>query len=113
MTVPWLSAFAMAGPSVAIAADLGPRTGYTATELRQLAKGMNGGPMSLAIAGVVVVAVVFFTLLVVAARQTSLEEEASEAQRAKRRAREHRAKSAESRVWRKTATTVVPVDERG
>lgn len=100
-------------PLAAHAANLGPRTGYTATELRQLAKGMDGGPMSLAIAGVVVVAVVFFTLLVVAARQTSLEEESREAQRAKRRAREHRAKSAESRVWRKSATVSVPLDEQG
>ena len=76
--------------------------GYTATQLRQLADGMKGGPVSWAIAGLVVAGIVFFALLVVAARQNSLEEEAREAERAKRNARLEHARSAEARVWRKT-----------
>lgn len=86
--------------------------GYTATQLRQLSEGMKGAPVSWAIAGLVVAGVVFFALLVVAARQNSIEEEAREAERAQRRARDDRARGAESRVWRKTTEVVTTTKQR-
>lgn len=85
---------------------------YSASQLKELARGMKGGPESLAVAGVVVLGIAFFGLLVVAARQTSFEEEAREAERTKRRSRRSRVEEDETRVWRKTAkihTTQPPV----
>lgn len=83
---------------------LADRPGYTSAQLRQLAQGMEGGPMTMVIAGLVVLAVGFFSLLVVAARQTAGDEDSREADRARARAREQRRATRDmDRMWRHTA----------